>query len=60
VRQNMSGTKNCVDNVPVTDLSNAEESEIIEQISKACQTYVFFQVINHGILDKTLQECGRL
>lgn len=56
----MSGTKNCVDNVPVTDLSNAEESEIIEQISKACQTYGFFQVINHGILDKTLQECGRL
>jgi isopenicillin N synthase-like dioxygenase len=52
----MSGTKNCVDNVPVIDLSNAEESEIIEQISKACQTYGFFQVINHGILDKTLQE----
>jgi isopenicillin N synthase-like dioxygenase len=43
------------DHVPVIDLSSTEKLEIIREISGACQTYGFFQVINHGISDSTIR-----
>lgn len=35
--------------VPVIDLSNPNESIIIQQIANACSTFGFFQVTHHGI-----------
>ncbi|KAJ0968915.1 hypothetical protein J5N97_021792 [Dioscorea zingiberensis] len=36
-------------NIPIIDLSSPNEPQIISQIHDACQSYGFFQVINHGV-----------
>ncbi|KAJ6797758.1 protein DOWNY MILDEW RESISTANCE 6 [Iris pallida] len=36
-------------NLPVIDLSIGDKSQIASQIAHACQSYGFFQVVNHGI-----------
>ncbi|CAL9780812.1 unnamed protein product [Musa acuminata subsp. burmannicoides] len=36
-------------NIPIIDLGSSDKSRIISQIGKACQSYGFFQVVNHGI-----------
>jgi len=46
-------------NIPVIDISNDDQSDIISQIGLACQDFGFFQVIGHGIDDaifKALQQ----
>ncbi|XP_008797642.1 flavanone 3-dioxygenase 2-like [Phoenix dactylifera] len=36
-------------NIPVIDLGADNESHIISQIGAACQSYGFFQIVNHGM-----------
>ncbi|CAL0318608.1 unnamed protein product [Lupinus luteus] len=35
--------------IPVIDLSQSNDEELISNIGKACQKWGFFQVINHGV-----------
>ncbi|ONK72912.1 uncharacterized protein A4U43_C04F24850 [Asparagus officinalis] len=37
------------DNIPVIDLSCPDKSQIINQVAHACESYGFFQVVNHGV-----------
>ncbi|KAI3806067.1 hypothetical protein L1987_21959 [Smallanthus sonchifolius] len=41
--------------IPVINLQN-DQLEIVQQILKACQEYGLFQVINHGVSDKTMED----
>ncbi|KAJ6800637.1 protein DOWNY MILDEW RESISTANCE 6 [Iris pallida] len=43
-------------NIPIIDLSLADESQIVSQIAHACQSYGFFQVVNHGMSDELMQQ----
>ncbi|WOL09972.1 hypothetical protein Cni_G18726 [Canna indica] len=36
-------------NIPIVDLGSPDKPQIISQIAKACQSYGFFQVVNHGL-----------
>ncbi|KAJ1440318.1 Oxoglutarate/iron-dependent dioxygenase [Sesbania bispinosa] len=38
-----------VGEIPIIDLSESEEEELISKIGKACEEWGFFQVINHGV-----------
>lgn len=40
--------------IPVIDLSNPDQSLLIDQINLACSTWGFFQLINHGIPSRLL------
>ncbi|KAJ9564985.1 hypothetical protein OSB04_000951 [Centaurea solstitialis] len=45
--------------IPVIDLqenANTDRSDIIQQIHKACQEFGFFQVINHGVSEKMMED----
>ena len=44
------------DHVPVIDLSEPDETLLIEQVAHACSTAGFFQIINHGVPDALVQE----
>ncbi|KAM1153215.1 hypothetical protein FF1_035703 [Malus domestica] len=43
-------------NIPVVDLGNDDRSHTIQQISKASQDFGFFQVINHGVSKKLIDD----
>lgn len=38
-----------VDEIPIIDLSESSQENLISKIGKACEEWGFFQVINHGI-----------
>jgi isopenicillin N synthase-like dioxygenase len=42
--------------VPTIDLANSLESEVVEQISKACADYGFFQILGHGMDTQLIDE----
>ncbi|KAK9682150.1 hypothetical protein RND81_10G053800 [Saponaria officinalis] len=41
-----------LDSIPIIDMNNNNEA-LIDEISKACEEYGFFQLINHGIPKKS-------
>lgn len=38
-----------VDEIPIIDLSQSNQLNLISEIGKACEEWGFFQVINHGV-----------
>ncbi|MCH89135.1 flavonol synthase/flavanone 3-hydroxylase-like [Trifolium medium] len=38
-----------VDEIPIIDLSESRQENLISKIGKACEEWGFFQVINHGV-----------
>jgi hypothetical protein len=38
-----------VDEIPIIDLSETSQENLVSKIGKACEKWGFFQVINHGI-----------
>lgn len=44
------------ENVPVIDLGCEDRSQIVEQIGDACRIYGFFQVINHGVNEGSIEK----
>ncbi|KAK4777330.1 hypothetical protein SAY87_017517 [Trapa incisa] len=60
-RPRLSEVSTC-DSVPVIDLDCQDRAHSVEQIKYACTSYGFFQVINHGVDEKTvsrMQEVAR-
>ncbi|XP_051132874.1 flavanone 3-dioxygenase 2-like [Andrographis paniculata] len=43
-------------NIPLVDLSNPHKTQIVEQIGHACREYGFFQVVNHGVSRKLVDQ----
>ncbi|TVU16049.1 hypothetical protein EJB05_39596 [Eragrostis curvula] len=43
-------------NIPLIDLTSPDKERVITEIGLACQTYGFFQVINHGISEDLLEK----
>nr|ADN39436.1 flavonoid biosynthesis oxidoreductase protein [Solanum lycopersicum] len=54
-RPRLSEVVDC-ENVPIIDLSCGDQAQIIRQIGEACQTYGFFQVINHGVPKEVVEK----
>ncbi|PIA34913.1 hypothetical protein AQUCO_03700280v1 [Aquilegia coerulea] len=54
-RPRLSEVKDC-ENVPVIDLSVADESLLAQQIGNACKSHGFFQVINHGVNSELVEK----
>ena len=55
-KQPVAEQSSAIDSVPVIDISellidssSAASTGAVEQIAQACQTWGFFQIINHGI-----------
>ncbi|XP_054814086.1 hyoscyamine 6-dioxygenase-like [Prosopis cineraria] len=46
--------------IPVIDLSEADRSLTIQKILKASQDFGFFQVINHGVPERLMEETMRV
>ena len=42
--------------IPIIDLSNTNTTELVDQLYRACSTWGFFQLINHGISSELLNE----
>lgn len=41
-------------NIPVIDLANPNQAEVLHQIDEACQHWGFFQIIGHGVDPKLI------
>nr|GMD58530.1 protein DOWNY MILDEW RESISTANCE 6 [Ipomoea batatas] len=54
-RPKLSEVATC-DDVPVIDLGCGDRSLIVRQIGDACRHYGFFQVINHGVSKKVIDD----
>ncbi|KAK6936607.1 Isopenicillin N synthase-like, Fe(2+) 2OG dioxygenase domain [Dillenia turbinata] len=54
-RPKLSEVEDCED-VPVIDLGRDEREHIVQQIGYACKNYGFFQVTNHGVNTKAVEE----
>nr|GMC68325.1 protein DOWNY MILDEW RESISTANCE 6 [Ipomoea batatas] len=54
-RPRLSEVADC-NNVPVIDLGCGERELIVKQIAQACSEYGFFQVINHGVPKKAIED----
>ncbi|KAH0690060.1 hypothetical protein KY289_017418 [Solanum tuberosum] len=54
-RPRLSEVVDC-ENVPIIDLGCGDQAQIIRQIGEACQTYGFFQVINHGVPKEVVEK----
>ncbi|XP_058077926.1 protein DMR6-LIKE OXYGENASE 2-like [Magnolia sinica] len=42
--------------IPVIDLGGSDQAEVIEQILRACEEYGFFQLVNHGVPEKSIND----
>ncbi|XP_019179832.1 PREDICTED: protein DOWNY MILDEW RESISTANCE 6-like [Ipomoea nil] len=54
-RPRLSEVAVCND-VPVIDLGCGERALIVKEIAEACSKYGFFQVINHGVPNKAIED----
>ncbi|TMX00595.1 hypothetical protein EJD97_000510 [Solanum chilense] len=52
----MSEVVDSDDLVPVIDMSSTDRNVIVHQIGEACRLYGFFQVINHGVSKKVMDD----
>ncbi|KAF6159650.1 hypothetical protein GIB67_034612 [Kingdonia uniflora] len=43
-------------NIPIIDLGCPNKTQIIKQVGDACESYGFFQVINHGVKLESMEE----
>ncbi|KAL4187015.1 hypothetical protein AMTRI_Chr09g16780 [Amborella trichopoda] len=60
-RPNLHEVTPC-DAVPVINLNNPNKTQIVKQIQSACESYGFFQVVEHGIPEesiKAMQQIGK-
>ncbi|XP_077243096.1 protein DOWNY MILDEW RESISTANCE 6-like [Tasmannia lanceolata] len=44
------------EDIPLIDLSSSDRIRILRQIGDACESYGFFQVMNHGISEESMQK----
>jgi isopenicillin N synthase-like dioxygenase len=65
-KQPVAEQSSAIDSVPVIDVSellvdssSAASASAVEQIAQACQTWGFFQIINHGISADQISEVWR-
>jgi isopenicillin N synthase-like dioxygenase len=65
-KQPVAEQSSAIDSVPVIDVSEllvdsslAASASAVEQIAQACQTWGFFQIINHGISADQISEVWR-
>ncbi|XP_072960386.1 flavanone 3-dioxygenase 2-like [Typha angustifolia] len=42
--------------IPIVDLISSDKQQLVSQIAHACQSYGFFQVVNHGIPRELLEK----
>lgn len=54
-RPNLSEVADCND-VPVIDFGCGDRNLVVNQIAHACREYGFFQVINHGVPKKAIED----
>lgn len=54
-RPRLSEVSNC-DNVPIIDLGSSDRASVVRQIRDACESYGFFQVINHGVSEEVVEK----
>ncbi|KAL6495415.1 Protein DOWNY MILDEW RESISTANCE 6 [Orobanche gracilis] len=54
-RPKLSQVAEC-DNFPVIDLDCEDKSLLVQQIGDACREFGFFQVINHGVSNETMDK----
>ncbi|XP_058085700.1 flavanone 3-dioxygenase 2-like [Magnolia sinica] len=45
-----------IEEIPLIDLGGEDRSQIIRQIGEACRSFGFFQIINHGISEESIQK----
>ena len=54
-QEDARNTANELENVPVIDLEHHTDDHIVEQLSHACRTWGFFQIVHHGIDPELIQ-----
>ncbi|KAI4384879.1 hypothetical protein MLD38_002971 [Melastoma candidum] len=54
-RPRLSEVSTC-ENVPLVDLGSGDRSRIVTEIAFACMYFGFFQVINHGVSEGTVEK----
>jgi isopenicillin N synthase-like dioxygenase len=54
IDHNPEGGRDDNDEIPIIDLGNPDRFQLIDQLHRACSTWGFFQLINHGIPSQLL------